>query len=113
MNKVLVYGGGLVAAGVAFAYVRKIGPFAPEETQIDPSKKITGGEGLRAEDTDALGLAPGAAPTLSEGGDLYRVAINDYFKLVWRPRGVGVPYNLSLALPEGGYGKDSVTQGNN
>jgi hypothetical protein len=32
---------------------------------------------------------------------------------VWRPRGVGVPYNLSLALPEGGFGKDSVTQGTN
>lgn len=113
MNKVLVYGGGIVAAGLVVAYVRKLGPFAPEETQIDPSKKITGGAGLTDADTGALGLAPGAAPTSSEGGDLYRVAIADYFKRVWRPRGVGVPYNLSLALPEGGFGKDSVTQGTN
>jgi hypothetical protein len=113
MNKVLVYGGGIVAAGVVFAYVQKIGPFAPPETGIDPTKKLTGGEGLSAQDTNALGLAPGAAPTSSEGGDLYRVAIDDYFKRVWRPRGVGVPYNLSLALPEGGFGKDSVTQGTN
>jgi hypothetical protein len=113
MNKILVYGGGIVAAGVVYAYVAKIGPFAPPETGIDPNKKITGGEGLSAQDTNALGLAPGAAPTSSEGGDLYRVAIDDYFKRVWRPRGVGVPYNLSLALPEGGFGKDSVTQGTN
>jgi hypothetical protein len=113
MNKILVYGGGIVAAGVVYAYVAKIGPFAPKETGIDPTKKLTGGEGLSAEDTNALGLAPGAAPTSSKGGDLYRVAIDDYFKRVWRPRGVGVPYNLSLALPEGEYGKDSVTQGTN
>jgi hypothetical protein len=111
MNKVLVYGGGLVAAGVAFAYVRKIGPFAPEETQIDPSKKITGGAGLTPEDLKALGAPPPAPGSTGEGGDTYRVGVTDYMKRSWRPNGAGVRSDLAVALVEGGRGVDNVSAG--
>lgn len=111
MNKVLVYGGGIVAAGLVVAYVRKIGPFAPEETQIDPSKKITGGAGLSAEDLTALGAPPPAPVSTGEGGDTYRVGVTDYMKRSWRPGGAGVRSDLAVALVEGGRGVDNVSAG--
>lgn len=107
MNKVLVYGGGIVAAGVVYAYVKKIGPFAPEETQIDPSKKITG-SGLSSSDADALkaaGAPENIAPTQTEGLDAYQIAARKYMKEVWRPGGVNVPYNIAVATPEGNRGR--------
>lgn len=111
MNKVLIYGGGIVAAGLVVAYVRKLGPFAPEETQIDPNKKITGGAGLTPDDLVALGAPPPAPPTSGEGGDVYRIGINDYMKRSWRPGGAGVRSDLAVALVEGGRGVDNVSAG--
>jgi len=111
-SRALLVGGGLVAAGLAFAYVRKIGPFAPPETQIDPGTKITGGEGLSPEDLKALGAPPPAAPTSSEGGDLYQVGIRDYFKRVWKAGGGGVPYNVPVATIVGGFDTQKVSGGN-
>jgi hypothetical protein len=111
MNKVLIYGGGIVAAGLVVAYVKKLGPFAPEETQIDPSQKITGGAGLTPEDLVALGAPPPAPPTSGEGGDIYRLGINDYMKRSWRPGGAGVRSDLAVALVEGGRGVDNVSAG--
>lgn len=111
MNKVLIYGGGIVAAGLVVAYVKKIGPFAPGETQIDPNKKITGGAGLTPDDLVALGAPPPAPPTSGEGGDVYRIGINDYMQRSWRPNGAGVRSDLAVALVEGGRGVDNVSAG--
>lgn len=111
MNRAIIYGGGIVAAGLAFAYIRKIGPFAPDETKIDPGTKITGGAGLSPEDLAALGAPPPAAPSSGEGGDLYRVGVVDYFKRSWRPGGAGVRADLPVALVEGGRGTDNVSDG--
>jgi hypothetical protein len=111
MNRALLVGGGLVAAGVAFAYVRKIGPFAPPETQIDPNQKIVGGEGLSPEDLKALGAPPPAPPSSGEGGDLYRIGIADYIKRAWTPGGAGVRSSLPVALVKGDRGVTNVTGG--
>ncbi|NBW38600.1 MAG: hypothetical protein EBR30_26985 [Cytophagia bacterium] len=113
-SRALLVGGGLVAAGVAFAWVRKIGPFAPPETQIDPSQKITG-SGLTSADADAL-KAAGApdyiAPTQTEGLDAYQAAARKYMRDVWRPGGVGVPYNVATATPEGNRGRKFMGRAN-